>query len=100
LNRPDRALATFTQVPDAWPDDERRDHGLSLARLAVAYAGAGELEEACRIGQQAISVVSITASARTILHLRQLRRQLRPWRRHPPASRLIAGIGSLMGDAT
>ena len=94
LNRADRALATFTQVPDAWPDDARRDHGLSLARLAVAYAGAGELEEACRIGQQALSVVTVTASARSILQLRQLRQQLRRWRRHPAASRLIAGIGS------
>jgi tetratricopeptide (TPR) repeat protein len=100
LNRPDRALATFTQVLDVWPEDARRDHGLSLARLAVAYTGARELEEACRIGQQALHVVTITASARTILELRRLRQQLRAWRRHPAASRLIAGIGSLMGDAT
>jgi len=62
-----------------------------LMRLAVTAGLWRLVRDRLRVGG--------TASARTLLHLRQLRQQLRPWRRHPAASRLMAGIASLMGDA-
>jgi hypothetical protein len=99
LNKPDRALATFAEAGDTWPEASRRDHGLFLARLAIAYTANGDLDQACVIGQQALALVKVTASARTLMQLRHLRQLLRPWRRNPAASRLMRGIASLMGDA-
>ena len=68
--------------------------------MATAHVGAGNLDEACRIGEQALALVQLTASVRTLRHLQQLRQTLRPWRRDTRASRLASGIASLMGDVT
>jgi tetratricopeptide (TPR) repeat protein len=100
LRQPRRALETFAQAPGLWADSDRRDYGLALARMATAHVAAGNLDEACRIGEQAVAVARLTTSIRTLRHLQRLRQTLRPWRRDQRASRLAAGIGSLMGDAT
>jgi len=41
-----------------------RDHGVYLAREAVAYAGAGEAEHAASLGMQALGIGADTLSAR------------------------------------
>src|SRR4051794_8441756 len=43
LNKPERALTTFAEADDIWPEASRRDHGLFMARLAIAYTANGDL---------------------------------------------------------
>jgi tetratricopeptide (TPR) repeat protein len=98
MKRPDRALAAFSEASGVWPETSRRDQGLFMARLALVHAVNGDLDQACRAGQEALALAKLTGSARTLVELRFLRQHLRPRRRDPAASRLAVGIASLMGD--
>ncbi|GAA1992700.1 helix-turn-helix transcriptional regulator [Amycolatopsis minnesotensis] len=71
LGKPAKALATLPQGLARWNPHFRRDLGLCLARLAVAHAGSGQLDEAFSVAQHSLTIASDTRSQRTA---RQLRR--------------------------
>lgn len=97
LAEPDKAVTALRQGLDACPAAQQRDRGLGLARLASAHAIAGEPEQACAVGQQAVEVTVRTASARTMTELRSLQGRLKPWRHMPPVAdldRAVADVAS------
>jgi tetratricopeptide (TPR) repeat protein len=100
LGQPAKALSTYQLASREWPDALRRDHGLSLARLASAQAEVGAIDEACTTGSRAIAVANQTGSVRTLLELRRLRDALRPWERHGDAALVRASVASLVATAS
>ena len=99
LGDADRALTAFSRVRTEWNPALRRDQGLSLARRASAYAGAGEVAIACGTAHQAIVVYEVTRSARTLKELARLRSRLVPWARDPQVVALRRAIASLTAIA-
>jgi tetratricopeptide (TPR) repeat protein len=63
----------------ALPDGFRRDHGVYLAREALAYAGAKEAERAAELGVQALAIGIDTHSGRIVKELRQVNNALSRW---------------------
>lgn len=79
LGKHQDALDILIQSIRAWPAaTQDRDRGLALARLATAYAGAHEVEEAVITGHQALKVLEVTRSARILTQIHDLRRELAP----------------------
>lgn len=79
LGKHQDALDILTQSIQAWPTGtQERDRGLALARLATAYAGAHEVEEAVTTGHAALKVLTVTRSARILTQIHDLRRELAP----------------------
>jgi tetratricopeptide (TPR) repeat protein len=96
LGLAERALPTFAHALDNWPAQMRRDLGLCQTRLAIAHARAGNPDEACRVGVQAVNTARNATSARTLRDLSRLRESLAPWRRDAQVSELAARIRSLI----
>lgn len=71
FGRSDKALATIQRGLADWLPEFRRDLGLCLARLAVAYAGTGQPDDALAVAQHSLAIAAETRSERTA---RQLRR--------------------------
>lgn len=65
------------------PADFHRDRGVYLSREAVAYAGAGEAEQAAAVGLQALSIGVETGSDRITRELVRLDNSLNKWRTVP-----------------
>ncbi len=76
LGHPELALTTLQDVLAGWQPDSRRDLGLGMARLATAYAGTGQPDEALQVSQHALTIVADTRSSRTAGQLRRLSTQL------------------------
>jgi tetratricopeptide (TPR) repeat protein len=95
LGEPKRAIATLEDRLSSWPSSYKRDLGLYLARLAVAHAADGDLEQARVIGQQALAVVRDTHSARTLRELNRLATLLRRWNGVPGATELTRALHAL-----
>jgi tetratricopeptide (TPR) repeat protein len=72
LGRPDKAVTTLQQGLAEWHPDFRRDLGLCLARLAVAYASSERPDQAIAVAHQALTIASDTRSQRTARQLRRL----------------------------
>jgi hypothetical protein len=99
LGQPSRALSVLNELDNTWPDELRRDEGLSLARIATAQAAVGDRGAACTTGTGAVTIVDVTRSARTIHALRQLRRELDlRWRDDPEVQTICAAIASLVSN--
>jgi tetratricopeptide (TPR) repeat protein len=99
LGRFDSAIATYERSLQAWPIPLRRDQGLCLARLATAYAGREDIEQACTTGRQAVDVVRSATSSRALNELQRVRVRLAPWRRHAEVSDLSDRIRGLIQPA-
>ena len=79
LGKHSDALDILNRSIAAWPaGTQERDRGLALARLATAYAGAHEVEEAVNTGHAALKVLEVTRSARILTQMHDLRRELAP----------------------
>jgi tetratricopeptide (TPR) repeat protein len=99
LGRFDTAVTAYERSLQAWPDALRRDHGLCLARLANAYAGREDVEQACAVGRQAVDVIRAATSSRALSELQRVRVRLAPWRRHAEVSDLSDRIRGLLHPA-
>jgi hypothetical protein len=100
LGQPDRALSVLNELDNTWPDELRRDKGLSLARIATARAAVGDRGPACTVGRDAVVIADATRSARTFHALRQLRRELDiRWRDDPEVQNTRTAIASLVSNA-
>ena len=101
LGQPGRALDVFDEVHANWPEDLRRDKGLSLARVAAARAAVGDRDRACSIGREAVGIAAATGSARTVSALRRVRREAgERWRSDPEVQAICAAIASLVSKAS
>ena len=81
LNAADSAIPVFEDSRAQWATVEQiRDHALCLARLATAYATAGEPEQACIVITDLIAIADGLGSARVATQIAELRASLAPWR--------------------
>ncbi|MGW4199510.1 tetratricopeptide repeat protein [Streptomyces sp. NPDC004726] len=74
LGEPWRAVQLFEDKIDALPQVYRNDRGVYLARLARAYAVAGEPEQGAEAAIKALAIVAQTGSARTLAELAAMAR--------------------------
>ncbi len=77
LGRHPEAARLFDEAITDIPPALRRDRGVYLARQAVAYAGAADLDSASRAGIRAARIARITGSGRIVVELRRLDTSLR-----------------------
>ncbi len=65
LRKPIRAIPLYTESLATLPDSYHRDRGWALAGLSLAYAAAGEPEQASDLAHRAMSIASAAGSQRT-----------------------------------
>jgi tetratricopeptide (TPR) repeat protein len=66
LGRPDLAVPAFEAALNHLPDAYQRDRGLAQARLAKAYAGIREYDQAAVQARSALSIARSAGSMRTM----------------------------------
>ncbi|MFD8384865.1 hypothetical protein ACFV2X_41160 [Streptomyces sp. NPDC059679] len=66
LSRPDRAVATFQTALAELPDVYQRDRGFAQARLALAYVGIRDYEQAAAEASVVLDVARGSGSGRTL----------------------------------
>ncbi|HEX2179431.1 MAG TPA: helix-turn-helix transcriptional regulator [Actinomycetota bacterium] len=69
-------------------DDRVRDRAIYSIHLASVYSRQGEIDKACLLGVEALSIATETNSARVIDELADLRVQLEPWKETKPVRNL------------
>ncbi|MFD4433269.1 XRE family transcriptional regulator, partial [Nocardia sp. NPDC058497] len=72
LGRPEKALTTLETGLADWAPGSDRDLGMGFARLATAYAGLSQPDEALDVARHALKIHSDTGSHRTIQQLRRV----------------------------
>ena len=65
LGQADKAIGTLQHSLEGWKPEFRRDLGLCLARLAVAHASSGQIENALIVADRALEIARETKSFRT-----------------------------------
>jgi tetratricopeptide (TPR) repeat protein len=65
LGQADKAISTLRHSLVGWKPEFRRDLGLCLARLAVAHASSGQIENALIVADRSLEIVRDTKSFRT-----------------------------------
>lgn len=65
LGQADKAIGTLQHSLAEWKPEFRRDLGLCLARLAVAHASYGQIENALIVADRSLEIVRDTKSFRT-----------------------------------
>jgi transcriptional regulator with XRE-family HTH domain len=99
LREPRRGVQAVHDLGGTWPEHSRRDHGLYLARVASVHAAVEDIDTACSVATEAISIADMTRSARTIRELTRLRSQLEPARSDSAVELVRAAVASLVGTA-
>ncbi|HVQ90141.1 MAG TPA: hypothetical protein VMU51_03810 [Mycobacteriales bacterium] len=69
LRRPLRAAPLLERATATYPEDAHRELALYLSWLAIAYADAREVEEACRVTHRVLELTRNVHSARTDMRL-------------------------------
>ena len=95
LSRPQKAITCLEGALDAWPDGQHRDRSLAMSRLAAAYAEIGDVDQACRHGEQARELVVVTGSARAVASLTSLGTRLAPHTRQERVAELRRSLATL-----
>jgi hypothetical protein len=81
LGHPKTALPILEKSRSEWLDHTQvRDYAMCVARLAMAYAAAGELDRACTAADEAVSCAQGLGSRRMVGQLGLLYRRLDRWR--------------------
>jgi transcriptional regulator with XRE-family HTH domain len=88
------SAAGFQAAIAALPAGYHRDHGVYLAREALAHAGAGEAEHAAELGLQALGIGVETSSGRILTELDQLNRMFAPQLSAPGVSEFRDAMAS------
>jgi hypothetical protein len=84
LGHPKTALPILEKSRSDWPDHTQiRDYALCVARLATAYAAAGELEQACTTTEEIAALAQGLGSGRVVSQIDLLYRRLDRWRQDP-----------------
>jgi tetratricopeptide (TPR) repeat protein len=95
LGRPGEAIEPLQQGLARWPAQYRRDLGLCLARLAVAYASDGQVEHTLAVADHALVIARETGSFRTHTQLARIPRLLAERGANDAARRLDQRFKSL-----
>jgi transcriptional regulator with XRE-family HTH domain len=95
LHRPLRAVPLLEQANGEYRDDAPRELALYLSWLAIAYADALELEQACRTAAQMAVLAGSVRSARARVRSRRVLRRLREFRNEPRVRELTDQIGMI-----
>jgi hypothetical protein len=83
------ALPILEKSRSEWVDHSQgRDYALCVARLAAAYAAAGEVEQACAAAEEAMSVARGLGSRRVAGQIEIAYRTLGRWRQDPAVASL------------
>lgn len=72
-----------------------RGRAFNLSLLATAHAQAGQVDEACVVGSEALTLVKGMRSARATEYIRGLRRELEPYADAPAVQTFCEGAGAL-----
>jgi hypothetical protein len=95
LGQPGRAVEALEHGLDTWRPEFRRDLGLSLARLAVAYAADSELDQSWSVAERALAIARETRSARAVRELTRLKAHFTGPQGHPAAGDLRQALVEL-----
>ncbi|MGI5128991.1 helix-turn-helix domain-containing protein [Pseudonocardia sp. CA-107938] len=83
LGRHARAVELFREARAHLGPSYRRDHGRYAARLALAAALDGRIDEATAAGREAVALALVAGGAHTVADLRRMRRALERWSSAP-----------------
>jgi hypothetical protein len=84
LGHPKTALPILEKSRSDWLDHtQARDYALCVSRLAMAYAAAGELEQACAAAEEVLALAQGLGSRRVVGQIDLLYRRLGKWRQDP-----------------
>lgn len=78
LRQFDLAADRLAEAAASWRGGSERDRGLCLARFALVQATRGDIDAACGLAMESMSVAATASSARTQGVLRSLERRLAP----------------------
>jgi hypothetical protein len=89
LGHPKTALPILEKSRSEWLDRTQvRDYALCVSRLAIAYADAGEPEQACVSAGEVIGLAQGLGSRRVVGQIDLLHRRLARWRQDPAVARV------------
>lgn len=89
LGHPKTALPILEKSRSEWLDHTQvRDYALCVSRLAMAYAAADELGQACAAAEEVVTLAQGLGSRRVVGQLGTLYRRLGKWRQDPA----VAGV--------
>jgi hypothetical protein len=97
LDHPRSAIPILEKGHSEWLDNSQmRDYALCVARLAAAYAAAGELEQACAAAEEAMAVAQGLGSRRLAGQIDLVHRKLGRWRQDPAVANLRRSLKVLV----
>lgn len=97
LGHPKTALPILEKSRIEWLDHTQvRDYALCVSRLAIAYAAAGELEQACSAAEEVIGLAQGLGSRRVVGQIDLLYRRLAGWRQDPAVARVRGRLKMLV----
>jgi hypothetical protein len=99
LGLPAKTIEIYESRSNHWPEQYKRQSGLSLSRLAKAYAAVDNPEMACILGNEAIEIATATRSGTTIRELLRLQEQLKSWKTTGVTDEFDDGIRNLVSFA-
>jgi tetratricopeptide (TPR) repeat protein len=97
LGHPKTALPILEKSRTEWLGQTQvRDYALCVSRLAIAYAAAGELEQACSAAEEVIGLARGLGSRRVVGQIDLLYRRLARWRQDPAVARVRGRLKMLV----
>jgi hypothetical protein len=101
LDNPAAALTVLERSCSQWSDSSQaRDHALSLARRAAAYAAMGERDQARAASADAVTAAAGLASHRVTGQLARLAGKLATWEDAPGMAAILRELGVVTGTTT
>ena len=91
------ALPILEKSRAEWLDRSQvRDYALCVARLAAAYADAGQLEQACAAAREALTLAQGLGSRRVAGQVAVVHRRLGRWQQDPAVASLRGSLKVLV----
>jgi transcriptional regulator with XRE-family HTH domain len=88
LAQPETAHAALTEAIGALDPDAAKQRACYLADQATVCVDEGEVDQACRLGIQALHLLGAVEYETGVQRVRDLRTKLRPWWNHPAVAAL------------
>ena len=80
LHRPDRALPALQQALALLDPQAIRRQSTLFTDMGIAHAQQGNVQEACKLARQALTITTNTKSRAVLERVRTLHKALEPWR--------------------